>query len=332
MLLPKADSSIEYVLAYFIKERMEMFWNRVANNPPPYSADPIFRDFKFTNVYRVTDRVSQWLIRNVQYNQEWDNRNLIFRTILFKHFNSPSTWIGLTEYLGEEPTLENFNFEVYCKALDYCAESYPAVYNNAYMTAWVRDSDRKKAHGYLRLFAENIFNPAYGFIDNLLKCKSYNQVYNHILNQPYLGDFLSYQYATDLNYTPIWQFPENNLALATVGSKRGIEKLLAGARPRSHAEVIQFYVTYQDELLQAHGLRDGWVNLFGRPLQNIDIQNCFCELDKYLRVFKPLQKSAGGYQGKRIKNRFKKSTARPYALMFPIWWDIAEFNDKYTVH
>lgn len=326
-LLPQANPKIERILAYWIRERMDIFWSRVAKEPQPYSSDPIFQHYKFTNVYRCSDRVSQYLIKEVQYNEEWSPEDLIFRTMLFKHFNLNSTWEGMLKWLGEI-TLEHFlkNYTYYQEALDYTAADNTVIYNNAYMTAWVKYSPKKKHYGYIQLLHE-IFSS--DFIKNLLACKTFLELYAIINQQPYVGDFLSYQYAIDLNYSPIWKFDESDLCFATVGSKRGIEKLL-GYRPNNHAEVIRFYTRYQENLMATYGMFGSWVNLFGRRLHHIDIQNCFCELDKYTRVALPDLQAVGG-QGKRIKNTFKK-TPEPYPLYFPTWWDISSVNEKgYTV-
>jgi len=52
---------------YFIQERMNIFWKRYKGELPPYSEDPIFQQYKITNVYRVLDRVSQYLVKHVIY-------------------------------------------------------------------------------------------------------------------------------------------------------------------------------------------------------------------------------------------------------------------------
>src|SRR5262249_29205124 len=55
--------------------------------------------------------------------------------------------------------------------------------------------------------------------------------------------------------------------------------------------------------------------LFGRPLQAIDIQNLFCEVDKYSRVAFPELKS----NRSRIKSRFTPNGALPEPFFPPKW-------------
>lgn len=65
--------------------RQQVFFDRINNNSS-YSQDPIIACYKFTNAYRAADRVSQYLIRNVIYNKNYDDKNTFFRILLFKIF------------------------------------------------------------------------------------------------------------------------------------------------------------------------------------------------------------------------------------------------------
>ena len=47
----------------FAAERQDVFFRRLHRLPPPWTDDPVLRAHKFTNAYRASDRVSQYLIR-----------------------------------------------------------------------------------------------------------------------------------------------------------------------------------------------------------------------------------------------------------------------------
>lgn len=51
----------------FAAKRQEVFFNRLGGGDYPWTDDSIIRKYKFTNAYRASDRVSQYLIRNVIY-------------------------------------------------------------------------------------------------------------------------------------------------------------------------------------------------------------------------------------------------------------------------
>jgi hypothetical protein len=50
---------------YFASERQRMFERRIAGERGPWTSDPLLREFKFCNVFRAADRVSQYMFRDV---------------------------------------------------------------------------------------------------------------------------------------------------------------------------------------------------------------------------------------------------------------------------
>lgn len=46
----------------FAALRQEVFFNKIQNKDYPWSNDSIINTYRFTNAYRVTDRVSQYLV------------------------------------------------------------------------------------------------------------------------------------------------------------------------------------------------------------------------------------------------------------------------------
>lgn len=117
----------------FATERQQIFFNRL-NNEAFWTNDPILSTYKFTNVYRATDRVSQYLIRNVIYNEAYPNsaKEILFRIFLFKLFNKIETWELLTSKLGIL-TFESYNFKDYDKILTQAMEKSRRIYSAAYI-------------------------------------------------------------------------------------------------------------------------------------------------------------------------------------------------------
>ena len=77
---------------YFAYERQNIFWKKLKGEEPPWTDDPILQEYKFCNSYRVNDRVSQYLLKNVIYNgKKYSDEDMLFRIILFKLFNKEST-------------------------------------------------------------------------------------------------------------------------------------------------------------------------------------------------------------------------------------------------
>ena len=79
----------------FAAERLAIFYRRYTDPVGPWTSDPVLRSYRFTNTFRAADRVSQYLIREVQARPDrpQTGRELFFRTMLFKIFNRIVDWI-----------------------------------------------------------------------------------------------------------------------------------------------------------------------------------------------------------------------------------------------
>ncbi len=130
-----------------------------------------------------------------------------------------------------------------------------------------------------------------------------------------MGDFMSYQTAIDLNYSPLLAFSENDFTQPGPGALRGIRKCFEDLGDYTPTEVIMWMLERQEHEMRRLGFAfDG---LFGRPLHAIDCQGLFCETDKYCREAVPELASARS----RIKARFTQSPTT-LSLFFPPKWDI----------
>lgn len=140
------------------------------------------------------------------------------------------------------------------------------------------------------------------------------EVFNSLLEKSFIGGFLAYQYAVDFNYSSVFEFNENSFVKAGIGAKRGIDKCFSDKGDYSYEDLIRFT---QDNLL-AFQEKYGYLSFKGLPSRTptlIDLQNCFCETDKYLRARMP--ELQGG--NKRIKQKFKPKNSK-ISYFFPPKW------------
>ena len=135
---------------------------------------------------------------------------------------------------------------------------------------------------------------------------------------PTIGDFLAYQYVTDLNYSTLMRFEEDEFTVPGPGAREGIEKCFRDLGGKNLAWIIQQVARVQKDAFAALGLN--FRDLWGRPLQFIDCQNLFCEVAKYARVRHPEFNSATGRT--RIKQRFVP-VPEPIDFAFPPRWRLA---------
>ena len=84
------------------------------------------------------------------------------------------------------------------------------------------------------------------------------------------------------------------------GARDGIRKCFRDTGGLNECEIIQWTMERQDQEFSRLGL--DFQSLWGRPLQLIDCQNLFCEVDKYSRVKHP--EIIGITGRKRIKQKY----------------------------
>jgi alpha-glutamyl/putrescinyl thymine pyrophosphorylase clade 1 len=309
----------------FAAERLAIYYRRLSNVSGPWTLDPILRAFRFTNVYRVSDRVSQYLIREVQYRDDRSQlpRELFFRTILFKLFNRIDTWEALERTNG--PILWDIaDLDAINETLNKLLARGRSIYSAAYiMPAPVLGHARKHTN-HLALLARMMRDRV---PDRICLAPDLKTVYEVILEYPGLGPFLAFQYTIDLNYSSMLDFDEGEFVVAGPGARDGIAKCFTGVSGRSPEEIIYWVHERHEDEFSSRGM--DFAGLFGRRLQPIDCQNLFCEISKYARVAHP--DIVGIANRRRIKQSYR-SDARPLpAPMFPRKWRIEIPEGSYTI-
>ncbi len=299
----------------FACRRQQVFTRRVAGDEPPWTADPIIAQHRFTNAYRATDRVSQYLIRHVIYDGPAEAREVFFRTLLFKFFNRIDTWELLLERLGERPTWEDFDVDRYAQIFDRAMGKGRRLYSAAYIMPTPPFGERRKHANHLRLLQYMMQGDAW---KRTLDSRSLKQVYETLLGYPSLGPFLAFQFTIDLNYSELIDFPESDFVVAGPGAIRGIQKCFTDTSGLTAADVIRVMADRADHEFASRDLE--FPKLGGRrPLQLIDCQNLFCETDKYARVAHPEFSVGSGRT--RIKQKFT-AKPRPIPQFYPPKWHL----------
>jgi hypothetical protein len=298
----------------FAAARLEMYLDRLRRSPLPWTQDEVLRGHRFTNVFRASDRVSQFLIAHVQrgVGVSTDHADLVFRTLLFKVFNREATWAHLESRVGQV-SWRAYDYDRYRDALAESARQGP-IYSAAYVMPAPRLGEERKYANHLRL-VERMMRA--GLADQVSSAQSLRAIYETLLKYPGMGPFLAFQYTIDLNYLDLLRFDENDFVVAGPGAKDGIRKCFGKGATGIEGDVIRHMVDTQADQFARLGL--SFPGLFGRSLHLIDAQNLFCEVDKYARVRHP---EIVGISGRvRIKRRYRPGGAldRP---VFPKRWGL----------
>ena len=306
----------------FATERQTIFFKRLNSSPPPWTDDPTLVRYKFTNAYRASDRVSQFLLKNVIYKGEDTPEEVFFRTLLFKFFNKIETWQLLADNL-ENISYADYSFERYDKLLSAAISTGRRIYSAAYIMpsgSKIFNTSRKhRAH--LKLL-ERMMEDEVPF--RLAEAKTMEEGFKLLRSYPLIGDFLAYQFITDINYSPITNFSEMEFVVPGPGAFSGIHKCFESLGGLKESEIIRLIAEHQEDEFTRRGLN--FRSLWGRSLQLIDCQNLFCEVDKYARVNHP--EIIGISRRTRIKQSFSPNAA-PIDYWYPPKWGLNEEIRRY---
>ena len=318
----KPNTDFKYYLE-FIAERMNIFWSKHNGEPQPWTDNEILATHKFTNVYRVLDRSSQYLLSNVINNgKQYTEVDMAWRIILYKLFNKPETWDALVEEFGDVDL---------CISLDRMLAFFKGyqdknvVFTNAYMitAAAMQSKVARQKYGLedgMRK-TEIYLRPFYGaFIDeeliiDVLTSSTMEQAFTHLKKVPGIADFLAYQLVQDLNYTDLVHWGDNEFCSAGTGTIRGITRTFDIVGKPNYLEIVKWVQNNFEILLKQY-------NVDFKPLPNhmptvADLSNCFCETDKYMRGLG----ISSGVNGKKIKQRY--SAPKPaIQYTFPHKWNV----------
>ena len=316
------DEAYQYYF-YFIQERMNIFWRRYEGWESRLTDDPILAKYKFTNVYRAQDRVSQYLIKRVISEKEkgFSDIDNLLRIIVFKIFNNINTWEYLEGRL-EEISIKTFDVDLITALLEERITEVP-IFSPAYMMTGSHakyNMYARKHEKWLRMVKKELLLGK-GF-EKIVGAKSLEEVYNILLQCSFIGEFLAFQYAIDFNYSTVINFNENSFVKAGIGAIRGIKKCFSHIGQYTFEDCIRYTQDNIDNYQQGYGFTD-FKNLFGRQPQLIDLQNCFCETDKYLRVKMP-ELLVGNT---RIKQKFGKPREK-IQFLFPEKWGINKYINQ----
>ena len=300
----------------FAAERHAIYERRLVNPQGPWTDDPVLAGWRFTNSFRAADRVSQYLIRDVQYRDDRSQASaeLFFRTMLFKIFNKIETWELIEAQLG--PIFwQSVDLTAIDGLLDRAMANGVRIYSAAYIMPAPQLGRVRKHANHLALLARMMED---GLPARVERARSLAEVYELLGPWPGLGPFLAFQYAIDLNYSNMLDFREADFVVAGPGALDGIAKCFEASADRSPRGVIEHMVDVQDREFAAREI--AFKGLFGRKLQPIDCQNIFCEISKYARVAHPEMR--GVSDRTRIKQAYRPSPRLEPAPYFPLRWGL----------
>ena len=269
-------------LLYFIWEREAIRVARENGHPAPWTADPTLQKYKFTNVRRRDDRVSQWIIKHlIQPAVEDGDEYLWFTLLIARLVNWPPTLQALLQAGVLPCSPAKFDAARFESVLEGLRASGAKVYSGAYMLyPTKKNPGGNKARAVAEHIIGDVVNRAPAIHDAMWgkDCVFNIERFVTALSECFgISTFMAGQVAADLTYTGMDCSDLYSYAPIGPGSMRGLN-YLQGRAPFASWKSGMFTLTLE-------GINDHIANkLYITDLTLHDVQNCMCEYSKYCRA------------------------------------------------
>jgi hypothetical protein len=244
---------------------------------PQWTTDPILAQYRFCNVRRRDDRVSKWLRRNVltEYHVTLNLRSFLQFSSWCRWCNWPPTIAAVMD-AGFYPA-RNIDWRSVGDFIDNRLTG--KVWTGAYM---IRAG--KTGQGKGNFVCNEVVLPD-ETLDILLHAFkrhwSKQKVWETVQEAPNWGSFMAGQVVDDWSWTSLLALAPDQYTWAPMGpgSIRGYNRLMGlPVRERPDPVVwLEKLREWRNAIIQELGEEYAILTL-------MDVQNCLCEVDKYLRV------------------------------------------------
>lgn len=269
--------SVDAVFDYldFVVERHKVWGLRQEDAPGPWSSDPILQRNKFTNVFRVLDTGSQFLLRELLNEPGITAADALGRSFLYRMTNLPTAWQYSLRQRGRYPRVTDFGNDL---ATDWCAlrDGGTQVFSGAYTIMPLPGVKGFDKVWEVVGMARRAFHPNFpgNVVDAFLQADSMQERFQVLKGIPAVGDFLAMQVLTDFGYSPFGHHQdEDEFVVAGPGARKGAKEIFPD---QDALETIRWAHR------EVHALPD-CPEVMGRKPSMMDIQNTLCEFSKYAR-------------------------------------------------
>jgi len=282
-------------MVYWILERENIRKKKEAGKPKPWSFNPVMQETYFCNVNRENDRVTKWIRENWTYPKAVDTFNLdyddtaesyTFAIVVARIFNQPDTLSELMQPIDFDEDLSLW-LENAGEVLAKRKADGKRIWNGAYI---ISTNGKKMPKADYCIYLLETLAKHKDIIDT---CTTLADAHKRLKTVEGLASFLAGQVVADLKNTeghPLHTAPDwFTFSAPGPGSLRGLEWFW---------EKPVTAKNYQESIDAAYELLE-W-ELPDETLETLchqNLQNCFCEYDKFMRVSTGTGRSKRKYQG-----------------------------------
>lgn len=261
--------SVEERFIYWISEREQIrLYKERGVAQEEWTEDEILATYRFCNVRRMDDRVSQWLLNN-WYTPNFDHKNMLLACTVARLFNLPEALeqIGFLE--KKYKTFRKHLLRVTTKRKQQGLKNF----NGAYIV-----STNGLVGDKVDILVSRILDPI--STAKIANRDGMEQTAKALLKYWGISTFLAGQITADLRWAVEGHWVDRCIwAFIGPGSRRGLNRLLGRPITASMSQAA-----FEDEFIAVRKLVEDELPGLYKRLEAIDIQSCLCEFDKYERT------------------------------------------------
>jgi len=268
------SSKVEDFFAW-INERHQIYVNRFEKKmPKPWTDDPIFQQWKFTNVFRQLDTGTIALHDALQCESDYRMEDIAFTIIWYRLFN----WHEHIKNLGITIASE-YGYEKVEKYILKRHEKGEKIFTSAHMTRGFLCEDKHIT--YLRA-VKDALNKSWEIADCCIQDNLMEKAFKKLLNVYMIGDFTAYEIVCDFRFTKLLQEAKDRLTWANIGpgAKRGLRRLGMDESVQSIIDLYNLAFKYAKYRIKIHLSNAQQYP----PFELREIEHSLCEFDKYERI------------------------------------------------
>lgn len=277
---PETVTSIEGLL-HFVWDRETIRLRRAEGLPrDEWTQDPVLRKYKFTNIHRAHDRVSQWIINHVILPNA-ERQDLWFILLICRLINWPPTLQRLIDDGILFRDAGDFNTAEFSASIEQFKAEAGKVYSGAYMVYPTKmDPGGVKSMALGKHIITPVLNVGDEVEHTIYGDESISRFVSELSKCFGISTFMAGQVAADLTYVggPLSQAVDlYTYAPIGPGSSRGLNYLLSRS-----AFAAWTTENFNHALMNVHDKVIAKLAICDLTLH--DVQNIMCEYSKYCRA------------------------------------------------
>lgn len=288
-------------------ERQRIYARKERGDPKPWTSDPIFQRYKFTNVFREQDAVTRWIREN--WREPYANHpNLWIAMCIARTINLPEVLedLGFPGEVWTDDYLDHMT-----RVLEARRDAGKPQHTGAYMIRAESDPGKSWYSWSKGAYLAHIvigrvwkdFGPG-SFRDGLMapattdgkdpKFTTLQEAHEALTQYHGWGPFMAYEVVTDLRHTRYLRDAEDIYLWANPGpgAMRGLNRI--HNRPLKKGGKAEKFVAEMRDLLR---IAPDYLPEDFPALEMRDIEHWLCEFDKYERAANGEGKPRSRYPG-----------------------------------